>query len=630
MQNLTENLSRPAGKAAAGRSRTPPRRVSRRFLAVWLPWWPVERLAGRRPEVRDQPFVTVSDVRGRQVVAAGNRLAVQAGLAPGTSLADARAIVPQVVVALADPNADERALESLARWAFRFTPRVAPAAPDAFFLDVGGCAHLFGGERALASEVRAKLKGFGLTSRGGLASAPGAAWALARYGGETLGVVPDGAGLAERKKALGRLPVAALRLDEDVAAALASFGLDKIHALLDVESVKLTERFGPQPSRRLAQALGLLADPLAPLRPLPLRQARRAFAEPVSRPEDVRAAVDALLEDLCKPLRRAGEGARRVRLVCHRVDGRPQTLEVGTSRPVRRREPLARLFAEKLKQVAAGFGIEEMTLTAEAAEVVVEEQLGWTAPNEPFGAEHAGHPLQRRPHRVARNDPGAGPPARTGDGRSEHSSAYRAVGPPVRTGPRSEPILENSRALAALVDRLGNRFGFDRIVRPAPRRSWMPERAVQLQAFGSRTPQARKPQAQGGSRSTILRPPDLRRPSGLWAASAWPGASPRPVRLASPPQAVQVAEFRGDGVPVSFRFGGDLHWLRAAEGPERLEAEWWREDAPARDYYVFEAEDGRRYWLYRELRGPAQSADSSSASIRPASPPRWFLHGFFG
>ena len=572
MQNLTKNLSRPAGKAAAGRSRTPPRRVSRRFLAVWLPWWPVERLAGRRPEVRDQPFVTVSDVRGRQVVAAGNRQAVQAGLAPGTSLADARAIVPQVFVAPADPNADERALESLARWAFRFTPRVAPASPDVFFLDVGGCAHLFGGERALASEVRAKLKGFGLTSRGGLAGAPGAAWALARYGGDALGVVPDSAGLAERKKALGRLPVTALRLDEDVAAALASFGLDKIHALLDVEPVKLAERFGPQPSRRLAQALGLLADPLAPLRPLPLREARRAFAEPVSRPEDVRAAVDALLEDLCETLRRAGEGVRRVRLVCHRVDGRPQTLEVGTSRPVRRREPLARLFAEKLKQVAAGFGIEEMTLTAEAAEPVVEEQLGWTAPN----------------------------------------------------------VHENSRALAALVDRLGNRFGFDRIVRPAPRQSWTPERAVRLQAFDGRPPQARKPRAPGRSRSTILRSPDLRRPSGLWAAAAWPGAAPRPVRLASPPQAVQVAEFRGDGVPVSFRLGGDLHWLRAAEGPERLEAEWWREDAPARDYYVFEAEDGRRYWLYRELCDPARSAGSGSASIRPAPPPRWFLHGFFG
>jgi len=618
MQNLTKNLSRPAGQAASGR-RPPPRSVSRRFLAVWLPWWPVERLAGRRPEVRDQPFVTVSDVRGRQVVAAGNRQAVQAGLGPGTSLADARAILPQVVAVLADSSADERALESLARWAFRFTPRVALAAPDAFFLDVGGCAHLFGGERALASEVRAKLKGFGLTSRGGLAGAPGAAWALARYGGDDLGVAPDGAGLAERKKALGRLPVAALRLDEDVAAALASFGLDKIRALLDVESVQLTERFGPQPSRRLAQVLGLLADPLAPLRPLPLREAKRSFAEPVSRPEDVQAAADALLEDLCETLRRAGEGARRVRLVCHRVDGRPQALEVGTSRPVRRREPLARLFAEKLKQVAAGFGIEEMTLTAEAVEAVVEEQLGWTAANGPFGGEHAG---QGAASGFAA-PPSAHVPTRT---RSESTRAGEA-GLGQLGGLEAG---ESARALAALVDRLGNRFGFDRVVRPAPRQSWKPERAVRLHAFDGRAPQAREPGAQDRSRSTTVPPPDSRRPPDPWAASAWRGGAPRPVRLASPPQAVQVAEFRGDGVPVSFRLGGDLHWLRAAEGPERLEAEWWREDAPARDYYVFEAEDGRRYWIYRELCDPARFAASAFAGIRAASPPRWFLHGFFG
>lgn len=620
MQNLTKNLSRPAEKAASGRSRTLPRKASRRFLAVWLPWWPVERLARRRPEVRDQPFVTVSDVRGRQVVAAGNRQAVQAGLAPGTSLADARAIVPQVVVALADPNADERALELLARWAFRFTPRVAAAAPDAFFLDVGGCAHLFGGERALASEVRAKLKGFGLTSRGGLAGAPGAAWALARYGGKALSVLPDGAGLAERKKTLGRLPVAALRLDEDVAAALASFGLDKIHALLDMESVKLAERFGPQPSRRLAQALGLLPDPVAPLRPLPPREARRAFAEPVSRPEDVRAAVDALLEDLCETLRRAGEGARRVRLVCHRVDGRPQTLEVGTSRPVRNQEPLARLFAEKLKQVAAGFGIEEMALTAEIAEAFVEEQLGWTAANGPFGAGHA--------RQVAASGFAAPASATTGPRCRRPEPACSPASAPAWTGSRSEP--GDARALAALVDRLGNRFGFDRIVRPVPRRSWMPERAVRFRAFDGWEPRAVEPRARGRSRSTAARPPDPRRPSGLWAAAAWPAAAPRPVRLASPPRAVQVAEFRGGGFPVSFRLGSELHWLRAVEGPERLEAEWWREDAPARDYYVFETEGGLRCWLYRELRGPARSAGSGSASIRPAPPPRWFLHGFFG
>ncbi len=536
--------------------------VSRRILAVWLPWWPVERLVRHRPEVRGCPFVAVSDVRGRQLVAAANRWAVQAGLAPGMSLADARAVVPEVVVRPADSDADARALESLARWAFRFTPRVALAGADAILLDVGGCAHLFGGERALVAAVRASLKGFGLTTRAGLADTPGAAWALARYGDDVLGVMSAHAGLAERKRALGSLPVAALRLDDGMAQSLASFGLDRIHALFDIESVKLAKRFGPELPRRLAQVLGLLADPIAPLRPLPSRKARRAFAEPVSRAEDLRAALDELLDDLCATLRRMGEGARRIRLVCHRVDGEPQAVEVGTSRPTRRKESLTRLFAEKLEQVAPGFGIEEMTLAAEVAETLAEEQVGWV------------------------------------------------------------PVLEEARELAALVDRLGNRFGFERIARPVPQRSWMPERAVRLCAFDRWETSARQPRSrdepEAGDRLEVHRLAS--------AVVGWPAGRPRPVRLTSPPEAVQVAVSRKGGPPVSFRRRGRLHWLRRAEGPERLEAEWWREDAPARDYYVAEDEDGRRYWLYRELPPP----DARPASGGSASASRWFLHGVFG
>ncbi len=581
--------------------------VSRRILAVWLPWWPAERLAGRRPEVRDRPFVAVSDVRGRQVVAAANRWAAQAGLAPGMPLADARAVLPEVVVRLADPGGDACALESLARWAFRFTPRVALGKPDVIFLDVGGCAHLFGGERELAAAVRARLKGFGLTSRAGLAEAPGAAWALARCGEESLGVMPAGAGLAERKKALGGLPVAALRLDDGVADALASFGLNRIRALFDMEPASLAERFGPELPRRLAQALGSIAEPLEPLRPLPPREARRTFAKPVSRAGDVRAAVDELLGELCRTMRKAGEGARRIRLVCHRVDGEPQAVEIGTSRPLRRREPLMRLFAEKLEQVAPGFGVDEMALTAEATEAVVEEQIRWTTMDVPgAGCDDATPPFATE--------------------RNATAELFGTRRGRVQDGRRRESAEEDARQLAALVDRLGNRFGFDRIARPVPRRSWMPERAVRLCAFDHGETAAAELRNRAAHGTAAARRPFPHRSAVRPPAVGWPAGRPRPVRLISPPEAVQVAMLRDGAPPVSFRRRGGLRWLRSAEGPERLEGEWWREDAPARDYYAVEAEDGRRYWLYRELPLP----DGREASGRRAAASRWFLHGVFG
>lgn len=97
-------------------------------------------------------------------------------------LTDARAVFPAVVVAEADPAADARALEALAKWCVRYTPWTAvddwPASGGGagLFLDITGCAHLFGGEAALLRDLRDRLRGFGFTVRLGLADTKGAAW----------------------------------------------------------------------------------------------------------------------------------------------------------------------------------------------------------------------------------------------------------------------------------------------------------------------------------------------------------------------------------------------------------------------------------------------------------------------
>ncbi len=525
----------------SGTPARPGPRIPRRILAVWFPWWATERLARHCPEARSQPFVTAGESRNRQVITAANPRATRAGLVPGMPLADGRAIVPGVVVHPADPAGDARALERLARWADRFTPRVMPDGVDTLFLDIGGCARLFAGEDTLAASLRAALEGFGLTVRLALADTPGAAWALAHYSAEDPAVVPSGAGRSELKEALAELPVTALRLSADVADALASFGLDRICTLSVMESVKVAERFGPEPVRHLEQALGLRKEPIAPLRPRLLREVRRAFAEPISATEDIHAAVDGLLDDLCLDLSRAGEGTRRLRLICRRADGGQGTVTIGTSRPLRRKKPLMGLFAEKLDQVEPGFGIDEIVLASDVVETIEEVQTDW--------------------------DPGAGQNGHPGD----------------------------DEELAGLLDRLGNRFGFGRIGRPLPHESWLPERGV------------------GGSEHLAAPEPP--------SVAAWPQDRDRPLRLLSPPEPVEV---KGSGVPVGsdaapshFRHRGQLHRVRAAEGPERLECEWWLEDAPARDYYLVEDETGRRYWLFRE--GPRN----------PGAAAHWFLHGVF-
>jgi protein ImuB len=99
----------------------------------------------------------------------------------GMGIADARAMYPSIEIVEADPEADRRLIEALADWCDRYTPLVALDGADGLFLDITGCASLFGGERVMLDDLVSRFLGQGFDVRAGLASTPGAAWAAARF-----------------------------------------------------------------------------------------------------------------------------------------------------------------------------------------------------------------------------------------------------------------------------------------------------------------------------------------------------------------------------------------------------------------------------------------------------------------
>ncbi|UEM05156.1 DNA polymerase Y family protein [Skermanella rosea] len=508
--------------------------MARRVLSLWLPGLATDRLARRKPELRDRPLVTILGDHGRMIVAAVNGHAESAGIQPGMTLADARALEPSVHPVDADPAADAQALDGLADWCGRYTPWVGLDAPDGIFLDISGCAHLFGGEPALLRDVVGRLKGFGYQAGAAVADSAGAAWAVARHGGERIVAVPPGRG----RQALAGLPVEALRLPAETAAGLRRVGMRRVGDLYGMPRAAITARFGVVVTRRLDLALGVSPEPISPRRPVPPHVARAAFAEPISTPENLADATRRLLDDLCAGLERAGRGARRLELRFFRVDGRVERSTVGTSRPVRAPAHLARLFAEKLDRVAPGPGIEIMILSATA---------------EPLGPEQIEMPV--------------------GD---------------------SRPASAASGEVADLVDRLGSRLGLSRVRRLLPRESWWPENAVEP-----------APALSGPS------------PGSKDAAAPWPADRARPLRLLPRPEAIDVIAPVPDDPPLAFRWRDGMHKVVHAEGPERLEPEWWRQLDELRDYYRVEDADGQRFWVYR------------AGLYQPGRAARWYLHGFF-
>lgn len=97
----------------------------------------------------------------------------------------------------------------------------------------------------------------------------------------------------------------------------------------------------------------------------------------------------------------------------------------------------------------------------------------------------------------------------------------------------------------------------------------------------------------------------------------WKADKPRPTQLLQRPERVEVTAPIPDYPPMLFIYKGKLHLVKKADGPERIEKEWWLEEGEHRDYYLLEDEDGKRYWVFR------------SGHYMPNIQGKWFLHGFF-
>jgi hypothetical protein len=186
----------------------------RRCLALWFPFLPCERTIRSAPPEPGQPFALVAVVGQALRLAALTADDAGHGLAVGMTLADARARCPDLLTAPHDPHEDAKLLAVLARRMGRFTPMVALDPPDGLVLDITGCAHLFGGEAALARLAMAEA---GLTARPAMADHAAAARALARY--------ERGQAGGEEGLRIRALPIAALELSEASLSALRRAGL---------------------------------------------------------------------------------------------------------------------------------------------------------------------------------------------------------------------------------------------------------------------------------------------------------------------------------------------------------------------------------------------------------------------
>ena len=506
-----------------------PAPLQRRYLSLWLRRLATDRLAASglarsRSGGPDEPLVITRLIKSALRIVAMDDAAHRLGLRVGMPLADARAMYPALAVATSDKEADRRLLEGVADWCDRYTPLVGLDAPDGLMLDIAGCAHLFGGETAMGRDMLKRLAAQGLQARAAIADTPGAASAVARFGGAS--VVPPGA----LRQALAPLPVAALRLSPDTAESLAELGLKHIADLIDLPRAPLAARFGEGLVRRLDQALGREDEPITPRLPVPSYVAEQRFPDPIGLERDVLGVITRLAARLGTAMERRQDGARLLQVALFRTDNKVYRIEVGTGAPVRDAARIARLFADRLATVGdacdPGFGFDMVRLAAVAVERSEPMQPGLREANTSCHLSPAKPERQPEPSEVVSPEMAASAPSetrardcvgcaqapaqaygigpqtdravRTGGVEGAHGATGRYVPSwpeqaPLRTLPRRPARLfrsslpsggfgddgwDDEAEFSHLIDRLGARFGLHRVVRLVAQDTHIPEFAV--------------------------------------------------------------------------------------------------------------------------------------------------------
>jgi len=372
-----------------------------------------------------QPTALITETAHGPRIDTANEAGLFAGARRGMMLADARTLCPQICVVPSDPAGDLDFLEKLAIWAQQWGPWSALDPPDGLLVDITAVAHLFGGEARLLADARTAFAKRGLSVKVAAAPTAGAAWALAHHG-------PQEAILTAQDDAMARLsglPVAALRLDDDVLTVLRRLGLKRLGDMSGIGRDAIMRRFrnrrspAANPLVRMDQLLGRVPEPLLPVIPQQMPLVQRRLAEPIRHRSLLDQVVRDLAADMARLLEGSGQGARRMELGLWRVDGEVVVRSLELSAATREAEHMCRLFAARLDDVDAGFGIETVRLRASWAEPLALSQGDIEAAAENHGT-----------------------------------------------------------SLSACIDRLTVRLGASAIQRPVPHASHIPERAQRWQA----------------------------------------------------------------------------------------------------------------------------------------------------
>lgn len=247
-----------------------------RLACLWVPLFPLAARLRSEPELKGEALAVLTGEGQTARIVAATRLARQAGVRPGMTLSQARALIPKLVARGRDPACEVSAQEALLEVAERFSPRLEDASDGLAYLDTSGLERHFSQpssgepstrpaeppELLLARALIVSAEADGLPLRVGIAGSKLAARVAASLRAE-----PTVISAGEEAAFLAPLPLERLSPGLRLAHTLERWGIHTAGQLANLPEAQISSRLGGEGQALHAVARGLDPQPLIPRQP---------------------------------------------------------------------------------------------------------------------------------------------------------------------------------------------------------------------------------------------------------------------------------------------------------------------------------------------------------------------------
>jgi protein ImuB len=338
--------------------------------------------------IHAQPLAPELELPASEVLSGVSREAERFGVRAGQTIAEASALVSQLLIVKVSRAEVERALAGLAEVALGYGATVALSPPDTVWVDISGAAHLFGGEEALAQDLAERVRELGHRVKVAVSVGPELARAFARWsapGRESAAAASGVSVIAPALTALAaaELPIVALPLAPDNLGYLQRLGLLTLGDLARQPRSALAPRLGKEAARVLELCAGEDAAPLVPYQPPRVLVEESSWDDAVSGTEPLGFVLRGLAARLSARLCARGEAAELLEVtltydpVIARFRGVPpqMLLSFKLASPLHREADLRRIVASRLERLKLEAPTLGMRLTVPRLGPLVQRQL---------------------------------------------------------------------------------------------------------------------------------------------------------------------------------------------------------------------------------------------------------------